>query len=133
MGIFTVQDLNGLLARFSLVRRKAVLYCLETGCTAQRIMVLTWRQALIQAQTDLARDIVRSLPRHMKLDYAFWEYLEGGLAVPLFGLEQEVFDQTGYTLTVLQEVYKGMLWVDPGADAALIAEEIEAVLKSAAQ
>jgi hypothetical protein len=40
--------------------------------------------------SEFTRDIVRSQPRHLRLDYVFWEYLEGGQAVPLFGFTDSV-------------------------------------------
>jgi hypothetical protein len=62
-----------------------------TTCgTLEGIVTLSWKEALRDHHSEFTRDIVRSQPRHLRLDYVFWEYLEGGQAVPLFGFTDSV-------------------------------------------
>jgi hypothetical protein len=117
--VFTLADLRALLAPLSTVRRASVLYTLDSHGTLEDTVMLSWKDALRNHHTEFTRDIVRSQPRHLRLDYVFWEYLDGGMAVPLFGLEDNVRELTmGRSFPDLQALYDRMIWVDTNAEAA---------------
>ena len=48
-------------------------------------VLLRWKEWLRLQTAQFARDRIRAQPRHLRLDYIFWEYLENGSAAPLFG------------------------------------------------
>lgn len=91
---FTLGDLRALLAPLSNTRKQAVLYTLDTHGTLDHTTILGWKEALRMPVSEFARDIIQAQPRHLRLDYVFWEYLEGGSAAPLFGLEDSVREVT---------------------------------------
>jgi hypothetical protein len=110
---FTLGDLRALLAPLSNTRKQAVLYTLDTAGTLDHTTILGWKEALRMPVSKFARDIIQAQPRHLRLDYVFWEYLEGGSAAPLFGLEDSVREVTmGRSFAELQELYDRMVWID---------------------
>jgi hypothetical protein len=76
--VFTLSDLRTLLAPLSSVRRAVVPYTLDSHGTLDATVMLSWNEALRDHHTEFTRDIVRGHPRHLKLNYVFWEYLDGG-------------------------------------------------------
>jgi len=116
--VFTLADLRALLAPLSTVRRAAVLYTLDARGSLDDTVILEWKEALRMQHTEFTRDIVRGQPRHLRLDYVFWEYLEGGQAAPLFGLADSLSGVSmGRSFTDLQALYDRMVWVDSRAEA----------------
>jgi hypothetical protein len=116
--VFTLADLRALLAPLSTVRRAAVLYTLDSHGTLEDTVMLSWKDALRNHHAEFTRDIVRGQPRHLRLNYVFWEYLEGGHAVPLFGLAESVSGVTmDRSFAELQALYDRMVWVDSAAEA----------------
>ncbi|CAB3808256.1 hypothetical protein [Pararobbsia alpina] len=110
---FTLADLRVLLAPLSAVRRQAVLYILDTHGTIDATLILGWKEALRTPTASFARDLILAQPRHLRLDYVFWEYHENGSAAPLFGLENSVSETTmGRSFAELQARYDRMAWVD---------------------
>lgn len=115
---FTLADLRALLAPFSTVRRAAVLYTLDARGSLDDTVILGWKEALCMQHTEFTRDIVRGQPRHLRLDYVFWEYLDSGAAAPLFGLEDNVRELTmGRSFAELQALYDRMVWIDSKVEA----------------
>jgi hypothetical protein len=109
---FTLGDLRTLFAPLSNTRKQAILDTLD------HTINLGWKEGLRTAASEFARDIVRAQPRHLRLDYVFWEYLEGGSAAPLFGLEDSVREVTmGWSFAELQELYDRMVWIDSKVEA----------------
>lgn len=107
-----------LLAPLSNTRKQAVLYTLDTRGTLDHTMILGWEEALRMPATEFAKDIVRAQPRHLRLDYVFWEYHETGQAAPLFGLEDSVREVTmGRSFAELQGLYDRMVWIDSRVEA----------------
>ncbi|MDP9155272.1 MAG: hypothetical protein M3O74_13590 [Pseudomonadota bacterium] len=122
---FTLGDLRTLLAPLSNTRKQAVFYTLETHGTLENTMILGWKEALRTPATDLAKEIVRAQPRHLRLDYVFWEYLEGGQAAPLFDLADCVKEAAmGRSFELLQVLYDEMVWIDGKAEAEHFVHEL---------
>jgi hypothetical protein len=115
---FTLGDLRTLLAPLSNTRKQAVLYTLDTHGTLDHTMILGWKEALRTPASEFAKDIVRAQPRHLRLDYVFWEYHESGQAAPLFGLEDSVRELAmGRGFDELQALYDRMIWIDSRVEA----------------
>jgi hypothetical protein len=77
------------LLKLSLVRRKAFMFMLDTGLTPQEIVKLKWHEARLKKLTDTASTILRSLPRHIRSDFVFWEYGNKANAMPILGFIEE--------------------------------------------
>jgi hypothetical protein len=115
---FTLGDLRAMLAPLSNARKQAILYALDTHGTLDQTINLAWKQALRTQTSEFARDIVIAQPRHLRLDYVFWQYLETGQASPLFGLENDVREVTnGLDFRELQSLYDRMIWIDSKVEA----------------
>jgi hypothetical protein len=115
---FTVRDLRLALAPLSLVRRKAVLFGIETRLSATTVMMLRWKVAWgIDPLPRLASDILKSQPRHIRMECVFWEQLPSGLVTPLFQLEESLFLASQLTWDELQARYDQMVWVDTDLEA----------------
>jgi hypothetical protein len=124
--VFTLADLRALLAPLSTVRRAAVLYTLDSHGTLDATVMLSWKEALRDHHTEFTRDIVRGQPRHLRLNYVFWEYLECGQAVPLFGLAESVSGVAmGRSFAELQALYDRMVWVDSAVEAQAFIDELQ--------
>lgn len=127
---FTLGDLNALLAPLSNTRKQAVLFALETHGTLDDTVMLGWKEGLRMQTTQFARDLIRFRPRHLRLDYVFWEYLENGSAAPLFGLEDSVREATmGRSFAELQALYDRMVWIDSKAEAESFKQELRNVME----
>lgn len=73
-------------------------------------------------------DIVRGQPRHLRLNYVFREYLEGGQAMPLFGLAESVSGVAmGRSFAELQALYDRMVWVDSAAEAQAFMGDVQSM------
>ncbi|CAG9229038.1 hypothetical protein [Burkholderia vietnamiensis] len=115
---FTLGDLRVLLAPLSTARRSAVLFSLDNKLALDDVVMLGWKEALRGEFTEFGKDIVRSQLRHIRLDYVFWEYLDNGVAAPLFGLEDSVKSVSlGRNFAGLQALYDRMVWIDTRAEA----------------
>jgi hypothetical protein len=125
---FTLADLRALLAPLSNTRRQAIFYTLETHGTIDSTVMLGWKEGLRTQAPAFARDIVQAQPRHLRLDYVFWEYLESGTAAPLFGLEDNVREVTmGRSFPELQALYDRMVWVDSEVEATAFMADLQAM------
>jgi hypothetical protein len=128
--IFTLGDLRALLAPLSNTRKQAVLYTLDTHGTLDHTTILGWKEALRSPASEFARDIIRAQPRHLRLDYVFWEYLESGQAAPLFGLENSVSEVTlGRSFADLQALYDRMVWIDTRVEAVSFVRDLNMALE----
>jgi hypothetical protein len=115
---FTLGDLRALLAPLSNVRKQAIFFTLDTHGTLDDTVLLGWKEGLRLQTTQFAHDLIRAQPRHLRLDYVFWEYLENGSAAPLFGLEDSVREVTmGRSFKDLQALYDRMVWIDSKVEA----------------
>jgi hypothetical protein len=113
----TVDELAKHLEDFSLVRRRAIMFGLENQLPIADVVLLDWKAAFRVCRTELSRQILHAMPRHVKLDYAFWEELDSGQAAPLFCLERECREmQPSYN--VLMTDYRSLALVDRDADLA---------------
>ncbi|KVH05388.1 hypothetical protein WS84_28040 [Burkholderia anthina] len=115
---FTLGDLRVMLAPLSIARRSAVLFALDTHTSIEDSVLLGWKEALRRNYSEFAKEIVRAQPRHLHLDYVFWEYLDNGVAAPLFALEDSVKSVAlGRNFAELQALYDRMVWIDTRAEA----------------
>ena len=127
---FTLGDLNALLAPLSSTRKQAVLFTLDTHGTLDDTLTLGWKEALRMQTTQFARDLIRAQPRHLRLDYVFWEYLENGSAAPLFGLKDSVSEVTmGRSFAELQALYDRMVWIDPKVEAESFMRDLKQAME----
>ncbi|WP_199153511.1 hypothetical protein [Chromobacterium sp. ASV23] len=112
------------LIELSIPRRRAILFALETDLdlSLDDVVELSWRAAAEAATTEASRRIVMGLPRHLRLPYAFWEWMDHARAMPLVGL-QASFEgiSGGRSFPEYKAGYKGALRVMPEADAELVA------------
>jgi hypothetical protein len=98
----TMGDFTMLLeySDLSPIRRKAILFALETGIKPEDVVIMTWKIATKTKMTPLAKAIIDSLPRNIHINYVFWEEMEAfSMTAPLFGLTQDV-----------QDMFSGMLF-----------------------
>lgn len=128
--VMTIGDFTDALyfAELSTVRRKAMLFALVTGTKPEDVVALTWNKALRMKFTPLVSAILFSQPRHIRLNYVFWEEIDTfGMAGPLFGLSQD-FQEAFEGLTFKQ--VKALFDKAPQVDAFVEGEEFKAQLKS---
>lgn len=116
------------LLEVPLPRRRALLFGLEIDydLTLPEIIELTWREANeLAGDSKVAKRIVAGLTAHMKLSYAFWEWMDDARAMPLVGL-QETFDEIsgGLTWEDYRKAYRGALRVFPEDDALRVAQAL---------
>jgi hypothetical protein len=83
-------------------------------------------ESLCDHHTEFTCDIVRSQPRHLRLNYVFWEDLEGsGQAESLLGLAESVSGAAlGRSIAELQALYDRLVWVDSAAEAEAFLGEV---------
>lgn len=98
----TMGDFTSMLqyADLTPVRKKAILFALETGIKPEDVVIMTWKLASKTKMTPLAKAIIDSLPRNIHINYVFWEEMDAfSMTAPLFGLSQNV-----------QDMFSGMLF-----------------------
>lgn len=123
-GIFTSEELVKMLAKTCLVRRQAIIFCLESGIHPRAAISLTWKQVREQHFSDLANDLLDAQPRHIRLPYVFWESGENGSAMPLFALAEVADEITGMAWHDLKLMYTDMVWVDSAADRDAFIDDV---------
>lgn len=121
----TTSDYCRALLDVPIPRRRALLYGLEIDydLSIAELVELTWKEAYeLAGGSPVARKIVEGLTSHLKLNYAFWEWLDDARAMPLVGL-QATFDDVsgGMTWEDYRNAYRGALRVFPEADAEQVA------------
>lgn len=114
---FTVTDLCECLVEISLSRRRALLFCLEMKMQPREVIELAWSDLRGMQLTHLAGEVVRSMPRHIRLNYVFWDTLPNGAAAPLFGLTESALEASrGLGFETLQRLYNRMVMIDAEAE-----------------
>jgi hypothetical protein len=113
-------------SELSLSRRKALLFALETNTKPEDVVALTWNKALRLKFSPLAMAILNTQPRHIRLNYVFWEEIDTfGMAGPLFGLSQnlqETFE--GLSFHQVKKLYDAAPQVDPFIEGEEFKEQI---------
>lgn len=115
----TVDELVAWLSEASEVRRRAILFALETKMPIADVIELTWpRLNMIKHQIPgYALKLAHSTPRHIRLNYVFWENMQGMIAGPLFGLAETVLEVSqGLGYEALQRLYDTTIPIDTNAD-----------------
>jgi hypothetical protein len=99
------------------------LFSLETGWAISDVIGLT-RKALryrMHELTPIAFELAQTAPRHIKLDYVFWEFMSTGAAAPLFGLEETALEVSrGIGIDRLRVLYRDAAAIDSAQAAAEI-------------
>lgn len=114
----TVAELGEQLIRVSMQRRKALLFALEMDMAVRDVANLTWKSMRDFSLTPLATSIVQTNPRHIRLNYVFWEPIYHLTAAPLMKLErsaQEVAGGQGFDS--LRRLYKKLVLIDSDSDS----------------
>lgn len=97
----------------------AIIFGIETNLTADQVTTLTWLKAKAMIRSNKLSDqailSLKSQPIHITSRYVFWRYVERK-ALPLFGLEQEVFDAFGMVWAELTVAYRGAVMIDYDAE-----------------
>jgi len=115
-------------ANLSQMRKKALVFSLETGIKPEDVITLTRQAARRRSWTGFQQAIIDSVPVNMNLNYVFWEEFEAyGMHAPLFGLSQDLQDLfNGAQWHEIHELYKKAVKIDTFADA----EEFVEILSS---
>lgn len=112
-----VSDIVRWLTRVSPIRGKALLFALEVELSPRLVVDLVWKNLIRLKLTSLALELVRSMPRHIRLDYVFWDYLPNGSVGPLFGLTESAREcSDGLGFEGMLDQYKRMAMIDTDAD-----------------
>lgn len=112
-GRITADELLSWLMEVSVERRRAILFILETSMSVERVISLTWREFRKMNVSPFARMLANANPRHIRLDYVFWEPTKHPTASPLLGLGQSVIEvSNGLGLDALRALYDGLIPID---------------------
>lgn len=101
---------SDLVAGFERMQRPmpaAILFGLEMVMPADEVVTLTWQKVRHLRMTPFAWHCVKSQPIHISSPYVFW-WQRGESVMPLFGLEQEVFDVFGMVWGELMAAYENL-------------------------
>lgn len=121
----TYDELNSWLMPISVARRRAVLFALETGFNTKEVIELTWSSVRFVELSDFARMLVQANPRHIKLEYVFWEITPVGVCAPLFGLENSMLEVAqGMGIGALRRLYKDIIPVDQEMEKENFIDEV---------
>lgn len=105
----SAHELSSGLTYLGNAKGAAVVFALETGLDAAAVGRLTWRaaQRLFRAATlsEVAIAATRTCPRHLHLQYVFWQD-RGGMPAPLFSLDHDVYDAFGLVWAELAHAYE---------------------------
>ena len=118
-GRITVDELILWLSETTPVRRRAILFGLESKMPVKDIIDLSWKKLLSNPHvySGFALSLANATPRHLRLPYVFWEPMEGIIAGPLFGLAETVLNVSqGMGYTALQNLYDNAIPIDCSAD-----------------
>lgn len=86
----------------------AILFGLEMHLRPDEVVTLTWNKVKKLKLTSYARHILKSQPIHIATKYVFWQQHDDKV-MPLFGIEQEIFDSFGKVWGELQHAYNRMI------------------------
>lgn len=111
---FTLSELRSGLEKLKRPKPAAVLFGLEMDLPAEAVVSLTWDNARMLTRsgklTWLAESILKNQPINIASNYVFWRYHEN-TPLPLFELEQEVFDVFNMVWAELSSYYARISWV----------------------
>lgn len=97
----------------------AILFGLDSNSSAQNTICLTRADASFMRDAGMLSafscHILDSQPAHIASAYVFWREFNGK-PMPLFGMEQLIFDVFGLTWGELDVAYSRMIWIDEDAD-----------------
>lgn len=112
----TIGELSERLCRTSVIRRKAILFGMVTGLSLSAIASLRWNDIRHLEIPEAGQRIIKSLTRHIKLDYVFWESLEH-ISMPLLDLENTVLDVSdGVGYRALVRLWRTAIPIDQNSD-----------------
>lgn len=87
----------------------AILFALHANLKPEEVVSLTWARARKMARRHdcdpLVVQILRSQPIHIRAQYVFWREIDFK-PVPLFGLEQLLFDTFGMVWAEFERAYR---------------------------
>jgi len=109
--VFTNLDLTEILNPLEPIKRKAVLFTLESGLSMTSVIVMKWADVGRLDLSLTARALIESVPRHIRCSYIFYDRM-GFDAIPLMSLDQDIKKTLGIDLTWLRYQYENMIWVD---------------------
>lgn len=127
---YHVDEFIDLLVKLPAERRSAVLFALEMRQAPERVVELTWSEALAMRQISTqVREILkaRAKVKHIKLPYVFWEWATDRIATPLVQLAVSAEKVFGEPWDRIQQRYATMLWVSHRADQASFLHLVEEV------
>lgn len=123
----TMGDFTALLqyADLSPMRKKAILFSLESGIKPEDVVVMTWKIYAKTNLTPLAKAIVESVPRNIHINYVFWEDLDTfSMVTPLFGLSQNVQDMfSGLSHREVSKLFHEAALFDSEAELKFLQEQ----------
>ncbi len=97
----------------------AILFGLDSSLSTENTIMLTWPQANEMRRSGklscFASHIIDSQPIHIASPYTFWREINGK-PMPLFGLEQIIFDVFGILWPELKMAFNRMIWIDEEAE-----------------
>jgi hypothetical protein len=128
--IFTASDLRAGLEKLQRPLPAAILFSLQTGLLPHQVVTLTWSEARRLRLDELSLHILQSQPVNIKSKYVFWHYINNK-ALPLFGLEMELFDAFNMVWSELAESYANMLWIDYEAEIEAMPQMLELMIERA--
>jgi hypothetical protein len=123
-----VDDLLPALKAVSKPRARAILFALKHRISLNEVTLLTpvkalqleaiYEEVMKRKPSYLPLNPLRGQPRHLYLNYCFWEFLTKSaesVACPLFGLANQV-ESLGFDFQELQERFKHLILIDNQAD-----------------
>lgn len=119
-------DIKHFLGTFTLMQRKAILFALEMNMELEEVMLIKWKKANALRLTETARAVLTSIPRHLFVDFAFWEYAPDANPRPLLTLIADFNANSAMTWAKVKEVYETAIMMDRESDL----HELELILST---
>lgn len=119
-------DIKSFLSVFTLMQRKAILFALEMNMNLEEVVLLKWKKALSLKLTETARATLLSIPRHLFIDFAFWEYARDTRATPLMTLIADFKANSAMSWEQIVEIYSTAIMMDEESDM----HELELILST---
>ena len=126
----TINELTDWLKETTVVRRRALLFALETDMPIQGVINLTWKELhSLKGLSQFAVDLANSNPRHLRIGYVFWETMQNNAAGPLFGLADTALEVSqGMGFEALRNLYRTILPFDTDSDLSHFTQQIASVI-----
>lgn len=122
---FIVSDLIEWISDMPIIRRRATLFALEMKMQPREVVELSWGHIRKLDLTLIASELVRAMPRHIRLNYVFWDTLPNGAAAPLFGLSESILEASqGLGFDTMLRLYNRMVMIDSNSDALDFVEKM---------